>query len=83
MSIYDFIKLSLEERAELVLERGVFLDSFASGVNATSLYLLDGFFVEAEICVKEARITDFIPFKQGYRLEKYVEDVDLTQILFK
>jgi len=83
MSIYDFIKLSLEERAELVLEREVYLESFTSGDNATSLYLLDGFFVEAEICVKETRITDFTPFKQGYRLEKYVQDVDLTQILLK
>lgn len=83
MSIYEFIRLSLEERAENVLDRGVYLESFTSGDSATSLYLLDGFFVEAEICVKETRITDFIPFKQGYRLEKYVQDVDLSQILFK
>lgn len=78
LSIYEYIVLGKNERAELLWSKGEFITSIIGKDCSTSLYTLFGFYVE--ILIIEHDLTEIIPFKQGERLEKYLPDIDITDL---
>lgn len=74
-TIYSFVKLSLDEKSALVKEKGVFLENLGDGGNEINLYYLQGFFVEVEVNKLQNIIVDVTPFKQGYKLGKYKDQL--------
>lgn len=72
-SFYDFAKMSKEDQCSLILKNGMFLDADIEKDSLVKLYFLNGFFVEEVVSLHEDKVIDIIPYKQGYRLESYLE----------
>lgn len=72
-SFYDFAKLDKSQQCELLDSEAVFLDLDSDKSTFTKLYFLNGFFIEEIVCRKNNAIIDIIPFKQGYKIESYLE----------
>lgn len=72
-SFYDFAKMSKEEQCSLIQGKGMFLDADIEKDCLVKLYFLSGFFVEEIVSLHEDKVIDVIPYKQGYRLESYLE----------
>ena len=77
MSIYEFIQLDINSKADILWSKGVFLESHFIKEISAKLYYLNDFFVEVVISNEECEIIEIIPFKQGYRLEKYLNKIKL------
>lgn len=77
MTLYEFIILNLEERAEYIWENGTFL---ATDPAKGNLYSVGDFF--AEILYDEDRnmISDIKCFKTTTKLAPYFDLVDLHEI---
>ncbi len=72
-SFYDFAKMSRGEQCSLIEQNAMFLDADIEKDSLIKLYFLNGFFVEEIVSLHEDKILDVIPYKQGYRLESYLE----------
>jgi hypothetical protein len=81
VEIYDYIKLDMNERANILWDEGVFIDKYIDLRIITNLYYLDKFYVEVVLSNKDGRITEITPFKNGDRLEKYINHVDLKALI--
>lgn len=77
ISIYEFARLTLVEKAELISNQGVFLENLGDSGNEINLYFLNGFFVEVEINKLQNMIVEIMPFKQGYKVKKYLDKINL------
>ena len=78
IGIHNFVKLSLDEKAELIKKKGVFLENFGDAGNEINLYYLQGFFVEVEVNKLQNLVVDIIPFRQGYKINKYKDKFSLS-----
>jgi hypothetical protein len=81
VEIYDYIKLDLNDRANLLWDEGVFIEKYIDLHIITNLYYLDKFYVEVVLSNKDGRISEITPFKSGDRLEKYIRHVDLKMLI--
>jgi hypothetical protein len=72
-SFYDFVRLNQSQQINLLKEKGLFLDLDSEKTTLTKLYFINGFFVEEVINRKKNSVIDIIPYKQGYRIENYLE----------
>ncbi len=79
MTIYNFAKLGLKEKANLVENKAVYLDNFIDGNNLINTYFFEGFFIESIVDIKAGKITDIIPYQYGYRMDKKKVDNYLKQ----
>lgn len=79
MTIYNFAKLGLKEKTNLVENKAVYLDNFIDGNNLINTYFFEGFFVESIIDLKAGIITEIIPYQYGYRMDKKKVDNYLKQ----
>jgi hypothetical protein len=73
MTLYDYNKLNLTERANLLWGDGVFIvnvDNFA-------LYVLYDFMVE--VVLHNSEIVELRTFKRGLLLDKYLEVMELPK----
>ncbi|MDP1803037.1 MAG: hypothetical protein Q8L81_16870 [Bacteroidota bacterium] len=77
MTIYEFIKLDINSKADMLWDKGIFLENTLSNNQGINLYFLDNFFVEVIVSKPNEKIIDIVPFKQGERLEKYIEGVTI------
>ncbi|MHB8258687.1 MAG: hypothetical protein ACYDCN_00425 [Bacteroidia bacterium] len=77
MTIFEYIRLNAEARAEVLLSKGVFMESYADLGSSIDVYYLSSFFVEVTLD-KDKNITDITPFRRGYRTNKYKDDVNTT-----
>jgi hypothetical protein len=71
MTLYDFNKLELNDRMEVVNQKGVFLDNFISEIERCNCYAIDKFFVEVVYNYEINNITEVRSFKTGHLLDKY------------
>ena len=71
MTLYDFNKLSLEDRQKTVWEQGVFLDNYITEDICINCYAIDKFFVEVVYDGEQNVITEIRSFKTGHLLDKY------------
>ena len=79
--MFDYMKLDLNGRANLLWDEGIFIDKYIDLQIITNLYYLDNFYVEVVLSNKDGRITEITPFTAGERLEKYINHVDLKALI--
>jgi hypothetical protein len=71
--LYNFLKTSISGQTEILRNHGILLDTDIEKDILINLYFIDGFFVEETFSISEKRVIENIPFKQGYRMQNYVE----------
>ena len=71
MTLYDYNKLDLDARMEVVNQQGTFLDVYAELTERCLLYAIDMFFVEVVYDIELNKIIDINSFKTGHLLDKY------------
>ncbi len=81
MDIYKYIKLSLAEKADILWKTGLFIENYCDRSVTTNLYFIDSFFVEVVVTHNTARIREITPFCGGTRLEKYLEKINLRELI--
>ena len=79
MGIYDYLILSDEKQWDGLWDRGKYLDSFKSIDCSMVLYAIDKFFVEVELCPIKDYIIGKKVFKEGSRLEKYTNQINVSK----
>ena len=81
MGLYEYSNLILTDRLQLVWEQGTFLANIKTYTHGLNLYALFDFYVEVTVTYKsnETVITDATAFQKGYRLTKYLEQIDLSE----
>jgi hypothetical protein len=70
-TFYSFVKMKDVQKDTVLRSKGILLDKDTENGKTINLYFLDGFFVEEIISGNEKR--EIIPFKQGYRIESYLQ----------
>jgi hypothetical protein len=73
MNLYDYNKLNLTEKANLLWGDGVFI----TNVDNFALYVLYDFMVE--VVLHNSEIVELRTFKRGALLEKYLEVMELPK----
>lgn len=81
MEIFQYIKLSLTEKADLLWKNGLFIENYCDRSVTTNLYFYHNFYVEVVVSHNTSRIREITPFRSGSRLEKYLEKVDLHELI--
>lgn len=71
MTLYDFNKLTLEEKKSTLWKLGIFLDNFVTDKERINCYAIGKFFVEVHYDRKFNAITSITAFKYGPNLDKY------------
>ena len=71
MTLYDFNKLSLEDKQTTVWNNGTFLDNYITKDIRINCYAIDKFFVEVVYNAEHNTITEARSFKTGQLLDKY------------
>ncbi|HWY10526.1 MAG TPA: hypothetical protein VN026_04320 [Bacteroidia bacterium] len=70
MSLTEFIKMKMLDRAEIVVDKGILVDSYLDKGLGLQIYYFGGFFVEISFD-KLDKIIEAMPFISGYRKENY------------
>ena len=71
MTLYEFNKLTLEEKQAITWKHGTFLDNFVTQDIRLNCYAIDKFFVEVVYDGVHNVITEVRSFKSGHSLDKY------------
>lgn len=66
MTIQQFIKLSFEEKSELICAEGKLIDAYETNEISVKVFSLHEFFVEVLADLNEEKIVDIIPYKRGF-----------------
>ena len=81
MGFHEYINLDLNRKACILCEQGVFVDKYIDLEYITSLYYLNNFFIEIVVSGSDNNILEIIPFRTGDRLEKYLRNIDLEDLV--
>ena len=81
IGIYEFNLLHIDVQAAYLWDNGTFLTNIIEGGQRHNLYSLSNFYVEVEYGKEENEILEFRTFKRGKRLEKYIDQVELDDLL--
>ncbi len=68
MTIYNYAKLSREEKKSLINNEAIYLENYKDNENSIHVYYLNAFFVEVIFC--KGIVIDILPFKRGYKMGK-------------
>ena len=79
--MYEYMKMSLADRATVLWEEGIFVDKYIDVNIITNLYHLKNFFVEVVLSNHEGRIKEITPFRSGRRLDKYLDHINLKELI--
>lgn len=71
-SFNQFVRLSSEQKSDLLKKSGLLVDSLNDHNEHVDLYFIDGYFAE-EIRYSESGAHIVLPYKNGYITEKFVE----------
>ena len=77
--MYKFFILDLNERAGLLLKKGQFLMKARSDDFTFSLFSYKDFYVEVVMKKPENKITQIVPFNSGWRLDKYLDAIEISE----
>jgi hypothetical protein len=80
VTIYEFIKLKLNDRAEAAWQAN-FLGGRSENGNQYLLYDLGDFFAEVVYTPDANQINSVQQFKSNEKLQLYCQDVDLSSIM--
>jgi hypothetical protein len=70
---YRFAKLNSAEQALILRNVATLVDTDKDEQSISNLYFLSGFFVEERISVADGSICEIVPFKQGYKIARFME----------
>ena len=77
----QFRQLSLPRRAYAIRNHATFLACMDGGRAGRSLYFLNGFYVELIYDFQGNRVLGVVPFRGDGHLEKWLEQVNITELL--
>ena len=75
--MYDFLVLDQNQRAEILWKKGLFLINRKEDKYSFTLYSFNDHYVEVIMSNFDNKIIQIIPFRQGWRLEKYLDELVL------
>lgn len=82
LGIYGFIRLSMNERAQVTWDSGTFLLSRQDAEQVTvNLHAVEDFYVEVVYSGEHNAIVDVTPFASLHLLEPYLQQIDLRELL--
>lgn len=70
MTIQEFTKLSFAEKTEILKNEAKLIDQYMDNDHLIHNYQYSNFFVEATINLETETITEIIPFKRGFLLDR-------------
>jgi hypothetical protein len=77
MKLYEFLRLSELEQYDSVWSLGVHLDTHIKDNIAINLYVIDDFYCEVYYDMRTNKILYKESFKQGARLDKYLDKIKI------
>jgi hypothetical protein len=77
MKLYEFLRLSEVEQYNTVWSLGVHVDTYIKDNIAINLYSINDFFCEVYYDMKTNKILYKQVFKQGARLDKYLDSIKI------
>jgi len=80
MEIYDFNKLTIDEKTNFAWNSGTFIASIKVEVKAFTLYHTNNFYIEIEYDRELNSIIAIRTFKRAKRLDKYIDSVELEKL---
>lgn len=81
MSLYEFTALTIDQRAEAIWDKGVYIHRAFGQNHAYQLYSMREFYAEVVLDLKLNCIIEVTGFKRGERLEKYLDYIGLDYLL--
>ncbi|MBK7669264.1 MAG: hypothetical protein IPJ32_19135 [Sphingobacteriaceae bacterium] len=66
MTIQQFIKLSFEEKSNLICSEGNLIDAYKHELVDVKVFSLYNFYVEVILNAEEEKISDIIPYARGF-----------------
>lgn len=70
MTINEFAKLNFIEKMALIEQKAVLIDSYPINEQHIKTYYLNDFFLEVIAGIESQYITDIIPYKRGFKVNK-------------
>jgi hypothetical protein len=77
MKLYEFLRLSEVEQYDAVWSLGVHVDTYIKDNLAINLYSINDFYCEVHYDMKTNKILYKQSFKQGARLDKYLDKIKI------
>jgi hypothetical protein len=81
IGINEYTALDHDSRAEMVWNLGAQIALWKGKEFSYFLYYLESFYVEVVVDTTVHKITEVTPFKNGVRLDKYANKVDLKVLM--
>ncbi len=78
ISFYEYNALDLNAKAEILWDKGLFIENSATDEYGFNLYSLLGFYVEVTMIKPDNEIIAISAFKKGDRLTKYLDKITLN-----
>jgi hypothetical protein len=79
MKLYEFLRLSEVEQYNTVWSLGVHVDTYIKDNIAVNLYVINDFYCEVYYDMKTNKILYKQTFKQGARLDKYLDKIKIKK----
>jgi hypothetical protein len=77
LKLYEFLRLSEVEQYNMVWSLGVHVDTHIKDNIAINLYVINDFYCEVYYDMKTNKILYKQTFKQGARLDKYLDKIKI------
>jgi hypothetical protein len=81
MEMREYHKLSLGDKADMLWKNGLFIETYSDKIVTANLYFIHNFFVEVIVTHNNSQIREITPFKNGTRLEKYLDMISLKELI--
>jgi hypothetical protein len=81
LGIYGFLRLSLNERADVTWNVGTFLHNRNGNGFHGNLYAVEDFYVEVLYDTERNTIVDVSPFTALHLLDPYLDNIDLSGLM--
>jgi hypothetical protein len=77
MTLYEYNALDLNNKADILWNKGLFIESSANVEYGFNLYSLNGYYIEVTVIKPSNEIIAISAFKTGERLLKYLDAISL------
>jgi hypothetical protein len=81
LGIYGFLRLSMNERANVTWNEGTFLHNRKGNGFHGNLYAVEDFYVEVLYDTARNTVVDVTPFKSLDLLQPYLDTIDLSGLM--
>jgi hypothetical protein len=81
VDLHDYLDMDLVDKLIVLENNGVQIGRVNTRLLINNLYWLDSFYVEVRRRRGHSADVDAVPFLRGPRLDKYLEQIDLSELL--